>query len=371
MAQQREKVLVCNGGSSSLKVVCYDVIQHKQEHAATFSANPERLIKELNNYLIKFFPEKNSLSILHRIVHAGEVSEGATLIDDAVLAKIEHWQVVAPLHNALALQIIASTSEHFPDAKHYAFFDSGLFGELPRLAKYYALPEGLSKNWPLLRYGFHGLAHRFQWKRLQEMGSEKNAYRKVITLQLGSGCSATAWLDGRVMDTSMGFSPLEGLTMATRSGSIDPGILLHLMAQESYSLAELTDLLNKSSGIQGLSGSKNEMKDILREQNEASRFAVDFFCYQISKILGAYTLVLGGLDAISLGGGIAEYHPHVRAKILEKLEFMGFELDDNLNQAIQAETFLHKQNSQIHACLIPVDEMQEMLSQFLRMTTNE
>ncbi len=372
-----EKILVCNGGSSSLKVACYVFPKSKQVtplFVNNFSGSPEYLLDDLQSYLEKNFPENKNVIVLHRIVHAGAVSEGAIPMDDALLKKIAHWQPVAPLHNSLALKIIAATQKYFSDAKHFAFFDSGLFSSLPALARFYALPTGLSKEWPVQRYGFHGLAHRSQWNSLQSVGITGN-YQRVITLQLGSGCSAAAWRDGKVMDTSMGFSPLEGLTMATRSGSIDPGILLHLLEFENYTVESLRNLLNKQAGILGLSDSgadreqenkeiKRDIKDILRVQDEQSLFAVDYFCYQVSKMIGAYAVVLGGLDAISFGGGIAEHNPHVREKILCALAFMGLEFDKKTNQQTNSLACLHKPNSQIHAWLTPVDEMQEMLGQF-------
>lgn len=362
-----QDVLVCNAGSSSLKLACYDMAKgphQKAKAVASISGTAEELLKALKDYLLKEFPRntvnKKPLHVLHRIVHAGRQSEGAIAIDAQLLKTITHWQVLAPLHNRLALSIISTVSKHFPDCKQFAVFDSGLYADLPALAKFYALPEHLSNQWPIERYGFHGLAHRCLWKNLQAHAS----YKRVISLQLGSGCSATAWLDGKVLDTSMGFTPLEGLSMATRSGSIDPGILVHLLDQENYSLEQLEQVLNKQSGLLGLSYSSKDVVKVLNSNETQCQFSVDHFCYQAVKMIGAYTFVLGGLDAICFGGGIVEHNPHVLEKILAYLVFMGFVPSETDTQQYQLLRPLHAPDSKLQAWLISIDEMQEMFEQY-------
>lgn len=365
--EAKQLVLVCNAGSSSLKLACYGLQKAENHEAifhAVFSGSVQQLLSQMEGYLNRNLPEgigKNkALHVVHRIVHAGRQSEGALVIDEQLFKTIEHWQVLAPLHNHLALSIISAVSERYPDSKHFAVFDSGLYADLPALAKYYALPEKLSKDWPVERYGFHGLAHRCLWKNLQAHAS----YDRVISLQLGSGCSVTAWLDGKVLDTSMGFTPLEGLSMASRSGSIDPGILLHLMGQENYSLEQLTELLNKQSGLVGLSYSDKDIVKVLNADDDQCQFSVDYFCYQIARMIGAYTVVLGGLDALCFGGGIAEHNPHVLEKILSYLVFMGFVLGEIDTQQDKLLYPLHGPGSKLEAWLVSIDEMQEMFEQF-------
>ncbi|MBU2097262.1 MAG: hypothetical protein KKD00_00750, partial [Gammaproteobacteria bacterium] len=274
--------------------------------------------------------------ILHRVVHAGLVPEQAAPLNEDTLALIRHWLPMAPRHNALTLELIEALQQRWPHLPQFAIYDSGLYANLPEHAARYALPEGLSPQWPLRRYGFHGLAHRSQWRQVQamhgkfpwksrrqatvELGefSRREAVRadKVISVHLGSGVSITAWRDGDAVDTSMGFSPLEGLIMARRSGSLDPGMLMHLLLREDMSPEALDKMLHEHSGLAALAGHDGDMQAILEDMHETgsktAAAAVTQYCYQIRKTIGSYIAALGGVDAISFGGGVAEHQALIR-----------------------------------------------------------
>jgi acetate kinase len=301
--------------------------------------------------------------ILHRIVHGGDVSEGPHAITPDLLKRIQHWQVVAPLHNTLALHLIELGQDNWPSSKCFALFDSALYSQLPPVSKNYALPQGLSNRWPIKRYGFHGLAHRAQW----QLVNQQKSHAKVITLQLGSGCSASAWLGDRVIDTTMGFSPLEGLTMATRCGNIDASIVLHLLEYEQgYTVSELRRLLTEDAGMKGLSGISGDIRELLKSSDERAALAVSHFCYQIQKVIGSYIAILGGVDAITFGGGIGENHAVIRKKIVGPLKNLGIVLDEEQNSQAHGMIALHTATSQTEIWLTPVDEIREMTDQFLK-----
>jgi acetate kinase len=235
-----------------------------------------------------------------------------------------------------------------------AVFDSGFFAELPAVAATYALPAELRARFGLRRLGFHGLAHRSMWRRFAEL--ERGHTGRVISFQLGSGCSVAALRDGRPIDTSMGFSPLEGLVMATRAGDVDPGMLLHLMTEHGLTAAGLADLLNEASGLAGLSGQGGDMRALLASETAEARLAVDVYCYRARKYLGAYMAALGGCDAVLLGGGVAEKAPRIRAGILAELGALGIDLDAQLNATVKGEGRLSREGSTTAAFVVPTDE---------------
>lgn len=282
------KILVCNVGSSTFKVSYHDGAPGKKLSADTIEGD----LGHFTDSLEKLLPELATVqTVLHRIVHAGAVTEGAFELDAACRQNIQHWSQLAPLHNSRALKIVELLDKRLPAAKQYAIFDSGLYSNLPDVARHYAIPDSLDPQWPIQRYGFHGLAHRSQWRDLQEQLD----FNRAITLQLGSGCSASAWLGDQVIDTSMGFTPLDGLMMARRSGAIDPGILLHLLTSGAMSPAELESLLNQESGLAGITRSSGDLREILAMDSPEGKLAVALFCNQIKKQIGAYYFALGRL----------------------------------------------------------------------------
>lgn len=363
-AQSINDILICNAGSSSLKLARWSCGDNELE-SRSYEGSAKQIAKVLEDYLETSLPCR---SVLHRIVHAGDAVEGPHEIDPALAARIKHWQVVAPLHNALALSLVEITQQRWQASATFAFFDSALYSELPAVSSSYALPENLSSRWPIKRYGFHGLAHRAQWNLLQR----RETYRRVISLQLGSGCSATAWLEGKPVDTSMGFSPLEGLSMATRCGNIDASIVLHLLEhEEGYTTSGLRQLLNQQSGLKGQSGVSGDMRELLASTDDKALLAIDHFCYQVQKIIGSYIAVLGGVDAITFGGGIGENHAAIRRKILAPLECFSIVLNDERNETAKGHSALHTDASETEIWLTPVDEMREMLDQFTKHNMGE
>lgn len=351
-----ERVLVCNAGSSSLKVQICDPSGARIEEI-NFSGNPAEIVARFSDWITQ---QSDIAVALHRIVHAGAVTERAQKLDDKLCAQIQHWSALAPLHNALALELIALVARQLPMCEQLAVFDSGLFSELPPLGRIYPLPSDLSPRWPVQRYGFHGLAHRAQFRALQQQGR----FDRVVTLQLGGGTSATAWLKQEVIDTTMGFTPLEGLPMGSRSGSVDPGILLHLMRNEGHSADSLHAILQGQSGLKALSGLSSDMRELLSSTHQAAAFAVDYYCYQLRKLIGAYSAILGGIDAVTIGGGIGEHQPSVRYKIFKGLSHLSLSLDAAANDQARGVCSLHTADSQAAIWLTPVDEAAEMLRQY-------
>lgn len=353
-------VLTCNAGSATLKLEARAragqvVWQQRLEGA------PGALETALQQILAS--SPTAPTAVLHRIVHAGAVHEQPARMDEVMLARIAHWAPLAPLHNPLALRLVKAVQVRWPSVPQYAVFDSGLYATLPDVAATYALPAGLSPRWPLRRYGFHGLAHRNQWRQVQPAAGGLGP-RRLITLQLGSGCSLTAWKDDQVIDTTMGFTPLEGLVMATRSGSLDPGIVLHLQQQEGMSAEQIRLCLSEQSGLAALAPGDGDMRALLASSLPAAQLALSHYCWSIRKSLGAAVAVLGGLDALCIGGGVGENQPRVRARILEDLQVFGIVLDEEINDDVQGACTLQGAESRVVIALTPVNEMDEMFRQF-------
>ncbi len=355
--QKRDDILICNAGSSSLKLARWN-----QESGCINSDTYEGSCKQLEEVLQHYFQDNLPCgSILHRVVHGGDATEGPHEITQSLTERIEHWQAVSPQHNSIALALIKLARSTWSTSRNYALFDSALYSSLPEQSRNYAIPNNLSTQWPIKRYGFHGLAHRAQWSALNQTKS----YSRIITLQLGSGCSATAWRDGEAVDTTMGFSPLEGLTMATRCGNIDASVVLHLLEFETgYTPSSLRRLLTEESGLKGLSGVSGDMRKLLASKEESAALAVDQFCYQIQKTIGSYMAVLGGVDAITFGGGIGENHAVVREKILSPLKNLSIVLCHSKNDQASGAASFHDNSSHTELWLIPVDEMKQMAQQF-------
>lgn len=296
----------------------------------------------------------------HRVVHGGIHFRAPALIDQSVIKAIESAKESAPLHNQPALAAIKAArlqlGERMPMV---ATFDTAFYASLPDVAATYALPREVSDRLGIRRFGFHGLAHRFMVERFRDLRPDITEPR-LITLQLGNGCSATASINGSPVDTSMGFTPLEGLIMGTRSGDLDPWVPLFLQKAEGLSIEEVDVLLNRRSGLLGLSGTSNDMRDLLEASkggDRASDLAVRAFCYRARKYVGAYLAVLGGADAVLFGGGIGEHLPEIRERICEGLEWAGLKIDTQLNvRAVGVEASIGSAESTLDAYVIPVQE---------------
>jgi acetate kinase len=297
----------------------------------------------------------------HRVVHGGARFRGPVLIDSDVVAAIQDATELAPLHNQPALAAIEAAGAHFGGSiPMVATFDTAFYVDLPDVAATYALPHELSERLGIRRFGFHGLAHRYMVERFRALRPEIERPR-LITLQLGNGCSATASLDGRPLDTSMGFTPLEGLIMGTRSGDLDPALPLLIAEKEGLSTQQVDALLNTRSGLLGLSGRSRDMRDLTDASSRgdrASDLAVRAFCYRVTKYAGAYLAVLGGADAIVFGGGIGEHSAEVRERICRSLAWAGLDLDTGLNAtAADADAVrISTVGSALEAWVLRVDE---------------
>ncbi|MBI4641235.1 MAG: acetate kinase [Candidatus Tectomicrobia bacterium] len=296
----------------------------------------------------------------HRIVHGGDRFVSPTLIDDSVLSALKSLNELAPLHNPAALQgIRAARAVLGPNIPMVAAFDTAFHNSLPEYAATYALPYELAERHQVRRYGFHGIAHEYMLRRYAEIANISTNNATLITLQLGNGCSATSIRNGRSVDTSMGFTPLEGLVMGTRSGDLDPGIVGYLARKEGASIDEVERWLNERSGLLGLSGRSSDMRDLIEtmEQDRRTAVAVEVFCYRVRKYIGAYMVALGGADAIVFGGGIGENAPDIRTRICEGMEWLGIQLDQARNAAtIGKEGRISANDSKIHIYVILVDE---------------
>ncbi len=276
-------------------------------------------------------------AVAHRVVHGGERFRGAVRIDAAVMEGIRDCIDLAPLHNPHNLTGIEAALRCLPDLPQVAVFDTAFHATLPPETWHYALPRALYKRHGIRRYGFHGTSHRYVARRSAELLDRPLRSLQVISLHLGNGASACAISGGVSVETSMGFTPLEGLVMGTRSGDVDPAAVLHLMAREGLSVAEASTLLNRHSGLQGLSGLSGDMRDLLAEADDGDAgalLALDVYVHRIRKYIGAYAAVLGEVDAIAFTGGVGENAALIRARVLRDLGILGVEVDGVRNREL-------------------------------------
>ena len=274
--------------------------------------------------------------VAHRVVHGGDRLVGPVTIDGAVEAEIERLTPLAPLHNPAAMRGIKASREYYGnDVTQVAVFDTAFFARLPQIARTYALPMELCERFGLRRYGFHGLAHQAMARAFCAARPDLPSGGRLITLQLGGGCSAAAIQNGVPLDTSMGFSPLEGLVMATRSGDVDPGLLLYLQNASGMRPTDLEYVLSRRSGLAGMAGHGGDLRAIMGDGSEAAQLGVGVFCHRARKYVGAFLAVLGGADGIIFGGGVGEHQPEIRARILAGMQWAGIDIDDAANQAVK------------------------------------
>jgi acetate kinase len=298
-------------------------------------------------------------AIGHRVVHGGPELSQPVIVDAPVLAAIESVTELAPLHNRPALAAMESFRAHFATLPMVATFDTAFFASLPDVAARYAIPDDIATRLRVRRYGFHGLAHGYMVQRFRKIRPEIREPR-LITLQLGNGCSAAATAGGRPVDTSMGFTPLEGLIMGTRSGDLDPSLSMYIGEKERLSPAEVEDVLNKRSGLLGLSGRSSDMRDLLaaaKSGDARAKLAVDAFCYRAKKYVGAYLAALGGADGLVFGGGIGENSADIREGICAGMTWAGIELDRDRNSEVSGrEARISVDGSAVAVWVLPVDE---------------
>jgi acetate kinase len=334
------KILVLNAGSSSLKFHLYEneeqVVAGSVERVASWQAAIAEVFSRIGNVEIA--------AVGHRIVHGGDRFTRSVIIDAAVEQAIEELAELAPLHNPHNLEAYRATRERLPAAVHVAVFDTAFHQSLPPRAFAYGLPYEYLTGRKIRRYGFHGISHQYVSGRFAEVTGRPLTELRLISCHLGNGCSVCAIEYGRSVDTSMGFTPLEGLVMGTRCGDLDAGAVLHLIERGGMAPEDLAHTLNYESGLLGLSGTSNDMRDLLGHDGDGAAdgdkragLAIDVFCYRVKKYLGAYLAAMNGADAIIFTAGIGENAPEIRERICAGLDELGIEVDPAANLHVGAE----------------------------------
>src|SRR5687768_8935271 len=332
-----------------------------RDHRAAFETVVQWLIAADSGVAISGLNEIDAVG--HRVVHGGERFTHSMLLDDAGLRGIEETIDLAPLHNPHNLKgIQAARLALGPKIPQAAVFDTSFHATLPEHAYLYAIPYSLYRRHKVRRYGFHGTSHRYVAYRYRKLTGTAREQTRLITLHLGNGCSACAIVGGDSVDTSMGFTPLEGLVMGTRSGDLDPAILEFISGKEGLTISEVDTLLHKQSGLLGVSGLPHDMRDLLAEEREhgdrRARLAIEIFCYRVRKYIGGYLAAMGGADAIVFAGGIGENSPEIRARIVAGMEWAGLALDPAANDRTSggAEGRISRDGGTLAAWVIPTDE---------------
>lgn len=380
-------ILVVNCGSSTLKFqlidseteqvkasgncerigldgrIKYNAGSHKTEletslpdHAVAISKVFD-LLTDKKNGVIGSLDEIHAIG--HRLVHGGEKFSSSVVINEDIIKEIETCNDLAPLHNPANILGIRACQRAMPRIKHVAVFDTAFHQTMPAKAYLYALPKEYYSKYGVRRYGFHGTSHSFVSKRLAELAGLDYGNSKLIICHIGSGASVSAVKNGKSIDTSMGMTPLEGLVMGTRSGDIDPAIIEFICQKENISVNEMSMILNKKSGLLGLSGVSNDFRDIqeaLENGNKDAANAYDVFIYRIIKYIGAYYMVLGGADAIAFTAGIGENSGEVRKSIMDGLSAIGVEIDEEANKKRGEEVLLSTPSSKVPVWSVPTNE---------------
>jgi acetate kinase len=384
------KILVLNCGSSSIKYQFFDMkerivlakgqVERIGMSSAILTHQPQgkdkiKIVGEILDHSIAIeyviavllspvygvIKDKNEIEAVgHRVIHGGETFSGSVLITDTVMKALNDNIELAPLHNPPSIKGIEAAKAHLPHAPQCGVFDTSFHAKMPAQAYLYGLPLELYKRYKIRRYGFHGTSHRFVSERAAVLLNKPIEKLKIITCHLGNGSSIAAVDGGRSIDTSMGFTPLEGLVMGTRCGDMDPSIILHIMGKEGLNLAEANTLLNKHSGLIGLSGVSSDMRELEEAHLAGDKKATDafnVFCYKVKKYVGSYIAALGGLDALVFTGGIGENSELVRHAVCENMQFLGIEIDNELNHSRpKGEVDLSTPKSKVKVFKIPTNE---------------
>ncbi|MDE4541879.1 acetate kinase [Thermoanaerobacterium sp. R66] len=383
------KILVINCGSSSLK---YQLIESTDgnvlakglaeriginDSLLTHNANGEKIKikKDMKDHkdaiklvldalvnsdygVIKDMSEIDAVG--HRVVHGGESFTSSVLINDEVLKTITDCIELAPLHNPANIEGIKACQQIMPNVPMVAVFDTAFHQTMPDYAYLYPIPYEYYTKYRIRRYGFHGTSHKYVSNRAAEILNRPIEDLKIITCHLGNGSSIAAVKYGKSIDTSMGFTPLEGLAMGTRSGNIDPSIISYLMEKENISAEEVVNILNKKSGVYGISGISSDFRDLedaaFKNGDGRAQLALNVFTYRVKKTIGAYAAAMGGVDAIVFTAGVGENGPEIREFILDGLEFLGFSLDKEKNKVRGKETIISTPNSKVSVMVVPTNE---------------
>lgn len=301
--------------------------------------------------------KKDIEAVGHRVVHGGETFSGSVFITDEVTNVLQENIELAPLHNPPNIKGIQAVKRIMPETPQCGVFDTAFHVKMPPKAYLYGIPYELYTKYKIRRYGFHGTSHFYVSQRAAELIGKDINDLKIITCHLGNGCSMAAVNCGQSVDTTMGFTPLEGLLMGTRSGDLDPSLILYIMGKEGLTLHEAATLLNKHSGLIGISGESSDMREILaaiKDDQKRAKYAFDIFCYRIKKYIGAYAAAMGGVDALVFTGGIGENSSEVREAVCQEMEFIGIKLNAVRNN--ENEELISDDNSNVKVYKIPTNE---------------
>ncbi len=381
------KVLVLNCGSSSIKYQFFDteeqvalakgVVERIGMSSAILShfrydGDNIKIVGEILDHTIAIeyvlgvmlsknhgvIDDKEDIDAIgHRVVHGGESFSGSVLLTDEVMKVLQENIELAPLHNPPNIKGIQAVTRILPGKPQCGVFDTAFHVKMPPKSYLYGIPFELYKKYKIRRYGFHGTSHRYVSQVAAEKLGKKYEDLKIVTAHLGNGCSMAAVKNGLSMDTTMGFTPLEGLLMGTRSGDLDPSLILYIMGKEGLSLSEAQTLLNKHSGLIGISGESSDMREIqtaVKEGHKRATYAFDIFNYKIKKYVGAYAAAMGGLDALVFTGGIGENSSEVREEVCKEMGFLGIELDGTRNNS--KEEIISADSSKVAVLRIPTNE---------------
>jgi len=389
MGDVEMKILVINTGSSSLKYQLIDMtnesvlakgvcdrigLEHSFLKHTKIGCEPVIIEKDLYNHKIAVQEVLSALTdsktgvissmteiaaVGHRIVHGGEKFKESVIIDDDVMAAIKECVELAPLHNPANIIGIEACQQIMPNIPMVAVFDTAFHQTMPPYAYIYALPYEIYEKYRLRKYGFHGTSHKYVAHRAAEMLGRPIEELKIITCHLGNGASICAVKYGKSIETSMGFTPLQGLAMGTRSGTIDPAVISFLMEKEKMSVKDISDFLNKKSGVLGVSGVSSDFRDVqeaAENGNERAKLALDIFCYKVKRFIGDYMGILNGADAVVFTAGIGENNDLVRSMILKDMDFLGIVIDEEKNKVKGKEIDISAPGARVKTLVIPTNE---------------
>jgi acetate kinase len=392
------KIIAINAGSSSLKFQLFEMPSEEvitkglieriglNDSIFNITVNGEKVqeITDIPNHdvAVKMLLDKlTTLGIIgsldeiegigHRVVHGGEEFDDSVLITDEVLAKIEDLSELAPLHNPANATGIKAFKQVLPNVPAVAVFDTAFHQTMPESSFLYSLPYEYYKEYGIRKYGFHGTSHKYVSQRAAELLGRPLDQLRLLSCHLGNGASITAIEGGKSIDTSMGFTPLAGVTMGTRSGNIDPALIPYIMEKTNQTAEEVLDVLNKQSGMLAVSGFSSDLRDIeiqARQGNERAQLALDVFAGRIHKYIGSYSARMSGVDAIIFTAGIGENSDVIRARVLRGLEFMGVYWDPSLNKVRGEEAFINYPHSPVKVLVIPTNEEVMIARDVLRLT---
>lgn len=384
------KIIVLNCGSSSIKYQLFDmatksvmakgVVEKVGLHGSFLKYEPHNgeavklegeildhqsgieyilgILSSKQRGVIRSFEEIDAIG--HRVVLGGEDFDKSVYIDDQVIQKIEDFVSLAPLHNPANLKGIYGMQALLPETPQVATFDTAFHQSMPEYAYMYAIPYSLYKKYGIRRYGFHGTSHRYVSKRACEILDVDYNTQKIITCHLGNGASVAAIKNGKSVDTSMGLTPVEGLIMGTRTGDIDAGIITFIMQKESIDIATANTIINKHSGMLGITGISSDMREVTEaatNNNERAKLGLDMYHYRIRKYIGSYAAAMGGVDSIVFTGGVGENSALTRFEVCKDLEFLGVDFDKTANESARGkETLISKSSSKIKVLVVPTNE---------------